>query len=243
MKAAQIEQPRAQQTMPTTPTPTTPQRSDPEPSEGRKNYFVHLRNDVLAMIPPSARTFLSVGCGTGRTEAELIKQGFHVTGIELDPVAAAAARENGLDMLQGDVNEISTQLADRNFDCLLYADVLEHIVDPVPILREHVARLVPGGCAIISVPNFRHHTVLRQLFLHGHIRYTDAGIFDTTHVRITTRRLIQEWFTHVGLTTDAIDYRLWRTRETACNAITLGLLKEFLAFQVILRGIKPGGTP
>ncbi|MDQ7012435.1 MAG: class I SAM-dependent methyltransferase [Planctomycetota bacterium] len=242
MSATQIKQPRAPRTMPT-PTTTPPTTTDPAPSEGRKKYFVHLRTDVLAMIPDSARTFLSVGCGSGRTEAELIKRGFTVTGIELDPVAAAAARDNGLDMLEGDVNQINAQLADRSFDCLLYADVLEHIVDPVPILREHVARLTPGGCAIISVPNFRHHTVLRQLFLHGHIRYTDAGIFDTTHVRITTRRLIQEWFTDVGLTTDAIDYRLWRSRERVCNALTLGLFREFLAYQVILRGIKPRGAP
>ncbi len=239
MTTTQLNQSQTAPIMPTQPTtPTT----DPEPSEGRKKYFIHLRTDVLAMIPDSARTFLSVGCGSGRTEAELIKRGLTVTGIELDPVAAALARDNGLDMLEGDVNHVNTQLADRSFDCLLYADVLEHIVDPITILREHVARLNPGGCAIISVPNFRHHTVLRQLFLQGHIRYTDAGIFDRTHVRITTRRLIQEWFSDVGLTTDAIDYRLWRKREETINTLTLGLCREFLAYQVILRGVKSGGT-
>lgn len=213
----------------------------PALSDGKKNYFTHLRTDVLAMVPDGARSFLSVGCGSGRTEAELVKRGCSVTGIELDPGAAQVARENGLQMLEGDVGQINAQLADLRFDCLLYADVLEHIADPVAVLREHVARLVPGGCAIVSVPNFRHYTVLAALFVRGHVEYVDAGIFDRTHLRLTTRKMIQEWFGEVGLQTDAVDYRLWRRREEYLSAATLGLFKEFLAYQVILRGIKPGG--
>lgn len=219
-----------------------PAAADPAaPSEGKKNYFTHLRADVLAMVPEQARSFLSVGCGSGRTEAELVKRGCRVTGIELDPGAAEVARENGLEMLEGDVGHINAQLADRRFDCLLYADVLEHIADPVAVLREHVARLVPGGCAIVSVPNFRHYTVFAALFLRGQVEYADAGIFDRTHLRLTTRKMVQQWFGEIGLRTDAVDYRLWRRREAYLSAATLGLFREFLAYQVILRGIKPGG--
>lgn len=210
-------------------------------SFGKRHYFVHLRTDVLAMVPGSARSFLSVGCGSGRTEAELIKRGCRVTGIELDPQAAEAARGNGLEVLTGDVNQINADLAGRSFDCLIYADVLEHIADPVAVLRSHAALLAPGGCAIVSVPNFRHLSVFKQLFLQGHIRYTDAGIFDRTHLRITTRRMIEEWFREVGLTTDATELRLWRKRDELLNTCTLGLFREFLAYQAILRGIKPGG--
>ncbi len=211
----------------------------PEPSEGRKKYFTHCRTDILAMIPDAARSFLSVGCGGGYTEAELVKKGYSVTGIELDPDAAAVARNNGLTMLEGDVNAINEQLEGMHFDCLIYADVLEHIADPVSVLQGHVARLNPGGSAIISVPNFRCYKVFKQLFIDGHIRYADAGIFDITHVRITTRKMIEEWFGLVGLQTDAIDYRLWRRKEKYISYLTLGLFKEFLASQVILRGIKP----
>ncbi|QKK07442.1 MAG: class I SAM-dependent methyltransferase [Planctomycetota bacterium] len=219
----------------------TPSRIDPAPSEGRQRYFVHLRTDVLALVPESAVSVLSVGCGSGRTEAELVRRGCRVTGIEMDRDAAAAASEQGLEMLTGDVNEIGARLADRQFDCLLYADVLEHIADPVAVLREHVSKLNPGGCVIISVPNFRHLSVLSALFLRGHVRYVDSGIFDRTHLRLTTRKMVEEWFGEVGLRTDAVDYRLWRRRGEALSMLTLGLFKEFLAYQVILRGVKPGG--
>ncbi len=236
MRTAQLTEPT---TMPE-PTDNTP-ADIAATSDGKRNYFVHLRTDVLAMIPESARSILSVGCGSGRTEAELVKRGCRVTGIELDEDAAEAARGHGLDMLTGDVNQINARLADRRFDCLLYADVLEHIADPVAILREHVARLNPGGCVIVSVPNFRHHSVFRQLFLQGHIRYTDAGIFDRTHLRITTRRMVEEWFGVVGLRTDKVNYRLWRRRNELLDTCTLRLFREFLAYQVILRGVKSGG--
>lgn len=208
----------------------------------RTKYFTHLRTDILAMIPADAETFLSVGCGSGRTEAELIGRGCRVTGIELDPGAAAEAASAGLEIMEGDVNEINARLAGRTFDCLIYADVLEHIADPVAVLGSHVPLLVPGGSAIVSVPNFRHYSVLRQLFVDGHVRYTDAGIFDRTHLRITTRKMIQAWFGEVGLETDLIDYRIWRRREKYLSAAALHLFREFFASQVILRGRTRGGS-
>lgn len=204
----------------------------------RDRYFTHLRTDVLAMIPAGARSFLSVGCGSGRTEAELVGRGCRVTGIELDAGAAAAARERGLEMLDGDASEIDAQLAGRRFDCLIYADVLEHIADPVAVLRRHVALLAPGGCAVVSVPNFRHYSVFRDLFLRGHVRYADAGIFDRTHLRVTTRRMVEEWFAEVGLVADAADYRIWRRRDAYISGALLGLFREFIAGQVILRGVR-----
>ncbi|HZW11190.1 MAG TPA: methyltransferase domain-containing protein [Phycisphaerales bacterium] len=206
---------------------------------GQAKYFTHLREDVLGMVPANARAFLSVGCGSGRTEAELVKRGCSVTGIELMPGAAGAAREHGLEVLEGDVSEMTPRLAGRAFDCLIYADVLEHLADPVAVLRQHVPLLRPGGCAIVSVPNFRHHSVFRALFLHGHIRYVDAGIFDYSHLRITTRKMVAEWFGEVGLRPDMTRYNLWRRREKVVSAALLGSCREFLASQVVLRGIKP----
>lgn len=206
-----------------------------------QNYFTHLRTDVLAMIPETAHTFLSVGCGSGRTEGELVKKGARVVGIEIDHEAAAEARDRGLEILEGDATEISCTLGEQQFDCLIYADVLEHIADPVALMRTHIGSLAPGGCAIVSVPNFRNLYVFRQLFLHGHIRYQDSGILDRTHLRITTRKMVLEWFDEVGLSCDLVDYRIWTRRERAIVRASLGLLREFFAAQVVLRGIKPPG--
>jgi SAM-dependent methyltransferase len=60
------------------------------------SYYDWVRPDVLAAVPPDAKTVLSVGCAAGRTEAELVKRGMKVVGVEINPDAAKIARQRGL---------------------------------------------------------------------------------------------------------------------------------------------------
>lgn len=199
------------------------------------SYFEHFRSDVLAMIPDDARTFLSIGCGAGRTEHELVRRGHTVVGVEPSD-AADVASQRGIEVLRCDAASASTHLSDRVFDCMIYADVLEHVQDPAAILMDHVAMLRPGGSVIVSVPNFRHYSVLHAIFFRGIVPYTDSGIFDDTHLRITTRRSVEGWFAAVGLDVSRHDFRLSRRRDRYVNVATAGVLQEFLARQVIVVG-------
>jgi methionine biosynthesis protein MetW len=205
------------------------------------SYFGRLRRDILAQVPKSTKHVLSVGCGAGLTEAELVRNGITVCGIEMNSDAAAMARKQGLDVFNGDVADASQWLSDREFDCVIYADVLEHIVDPVAIIRSHVGNLKTSGVAIISVPNFRHYNVFVQLFIQGRVTYADAGILDRTHVRITTRKLVEEWCRELGLELVSATYEMWR-RERWLSALTCGMLREFLARQIIIVAQKTRGS-
>jgi SAM-dependent methyltransferase len=205
---------------------------------GDNGYFSHLRTDVLAVIPSDASTILSVGCGSGRTEGELVKAGKQVYGIEQNEHAAAQAREAGIRVIVGDACSDGTLPEGVTFDCLIYADVLEHIADPVAVLRRHVSLLRPGGTVVVSVPNFRHYAVFMQLFVQGHIRYTDAGIFDRTHLRITTRKMVEGWFREVGVSPAERRHTFSRRRDQALSMLSLGTAKEFLARQVLITGRK-----
>jgi 16S rRNA A1518/A1519 N6-dimethyltransferase RsmA/KsgA/DIM1 with predicted DNA glycosylase/AP lyase activity len=53
-------------------------------------YYGHFRGSILEHVPTEARRVLSVGCGEGVTEAELVKRGAEVVGIELNNEAAVA---------------------------------------------------------------------------------------------------------------------------------------------------------
>lgn len=199
------------------------------------DYFGHLRTDVLAMVPADACDILSLGCGGGRTEAELVREGKKVVGIEPFELAAKAAAARGLEVINGDATKTLDALAGRIFDCLIYADVLEHIVDPEAILHAHLKHLRPGGTIIISVPNFRHFSVFQALFLKGFPPYTDAGIFDRTHVRLTTRRLVEQWLTVKNCVPDEVNYRIGGRRYKLLSYASVGFLREFLASQIIVR--------
>jgi hypothetical protein len=89
---------------------------------------------------------------------------------------------------------------------------------------------------IVSVPNFRYCDVFWHLFVLGHVRYGDSGLFDRTHLRITTRRMVEEWFTSVGVAVKKIDLRVARFRDRLLTLLTLGLFREFFAYQVIVVG-------
>jgi SAM-dependent methyltransferase len=77
------------------------------------------------------------------------------------------------------------------FDVVLYADVLEHLVDPLSELKKAAQFLAPDGVMIISVPNVAHWSV-RVNMLRGRFNYAPTGIMDATHLRwFTSRTLLQ----------------------------------------------------
>jgi len=197
-------------------------------------YIELFRSDVIAAVPSTANNVLSVGCGTGLTEAELVKQGMKVVGVEINHEAASIARQRGLTILEGDASEVDTAIAGEFYDCILYADVLEHLQDPVAVIKRHIEHLKPSGTVYVSVPNFRHYSVFWQLFVRGHVHYRKAGILDSTHLRITTRRSVVEWVEMVGLVVTSYGYSIPGRRNRLISACLFGLAREFIATQVFL---------
>ncbi|MGB2809079.1 MAG: class I SAM-dependent methyltransferase [Sedimentisphaerales bacterium] len=201
-------------------------------------YVEWLRNDVVSAVPSDAECVLSVGCGTGFTEAELVKRSIRVIGIEINHSAARIARQRGLTVLEGDVSEIDVDVAGELYDCLIYADILEHLPDPVAVLKRHVKCLKPNGIVYVSIPNFRHYSVFWQLFVRGHVNYVDAGILDCTHLRMTTRKMVLEWFEQAGLNLVQWKYLNNRKKAKLISACFLWLAQEFTAVQIGVIGKK-----
>jgi SAM-dependent methyltransferase len=80
------------------------------------------------------------------------RRGWRVLGIERDERAAETARRAlGLEIVAVPVEELPR---DARFDLIIMFHVLEHVGDPVPLLRECAKRLNPGGRLIVNVPNF-----------------------------------------------------------------------------------------
>ncbi len=204
-------------------------------------YYEWLQGDAIAAVPSTARRVLSVGCAAGRTEEVLIKKGIEVVGVELNPKAAEIARERGLTVLEGDASEIDVAIPGALYDCIIYADVLEHLPDPLVVLKRHLKSLKPGGIVYITIPNFRHYSIFWQLFVRGRIRYEEAGILDSTHLRMTTRKMVLDWFDQVGLGVMSCSYSIWRRRYKLLSACLFGLAREFIAPQIVLIARKPDG--
>ncbi|HEU4402566.1 MAG TPA: glycosyltransferase, partial [Candidatus Polarisedimenticolia bacterium] len=167
-------------------------------------YFRHCREEVLAVIPETARAVLDAGCGAGALGARLRRrQPCEVWGIECDPDAAAAAR-GALDrVLEAPVTAAAETLPAGHFDCLVLADLLEHLPDPWGTLRALGRSLAPGATVVISLPNLQHGDVVRDL-LRGRFTYVPAGILDQTHLRFFTRRSALELVRQAGLEVERV---------------------------------------
>ncbi len=169
-------------------------------------YYGYARPEVLELIPLTARRVLDLGCGVGRLgEALRRRQPAEVVGVELDPAAAALARERLDRVVGGDIEQVEPGFSPGSFDAIVCGDILEHLRDPDRLLRRARSWLAADGRLIASIPNARHHSVVRSL-LEGNWTYESAGLLDRTHLRFFTRREVEKLFYRAGF---AIDDLRW----------------------------------
>jgi SAM-dependent methyltransferase len=158
----------------------------------RNAAYTTARADIVDMIPASANQILDVGCSNGAIGRALkaMATSRSVCGIEYDAEFARQAASDLDYVVHGDLNILDWDAAfgERRFDCMIFADVLEHLVSPQQCLQQAKRFLLPGGIIVVSLPNIRHLSALNAIFLHGNFPQRDRGIFDRTHLRWFTMR-------------------------------------------------------
>jgi 2-polyprenyl-3-methyl-5-hydroxy-6-metoxy-1,4-benzoquinol methylase len=151
---------------------------------------------MLGMIGHAKRV-IEFGCGPGHVTKVMQERGCRVTGLEIDPEAARQAERYAEKVLvvDLDLDDFAAKLSGEDFDVALFGDVLEHVRDPLALLRSARALLRGGGYVVVSVPNIAHVDV-RLALLSGRFDYGDWGLLDDTHLRFFTRasfeRLVHE---------------------------------------------------
>ncbi len=146
----------------------------------------------LQMIPESCR-ILEIGCATGHLSEYLINEKkCRVTGVESDPDQAAVARQRGLEMISGNIDDPAVQAEldslvtdSQPFDVVFMSQVIEHIAEPEAVLVKIRDWLAEDGMLVISTCNIAHWKCRLRL-LRGKWEYEDYGIFDRGHLRFFT---------------------------------------------------------
>jgi SAM-dependent methyltransferase len=109
---------------------------------------------VTAMYMPAPRDgarLLDVGCGSGEALSKMRRLGWDVEGVDVDPMAVETARAKGLEVRLGDLP--SQRYPDNWFDAIYLSHVIEHVHDPVGLLRECRRILKVGGRLVAITPN------------------------------------------------------------------------------------------
>jgi 2-polyprenyl-3-methyl-5-hydroxy-6-metoxy-1,4-benzoquinol methylase len=208
--------------------------------------YIGFREDIACLVPCSAKRILDIGCSIGAAGGLLKERNSaYVCGIEMDESMARMARLKLDKVITGDVEQLDLrkELNDGQFDCIICADILEHLKEPWRLLRTIRTFLSDNGVVIASIPNIRHFTTIRSLLFDGYWPYRERGIHDKSHLRFFALRNIKEMFQDSGLTIVKVvrKYRLIE-RPHRLNKISrwfaVPLLRDLLAFQYLIVAIK-----
>jgi len=205
-------------------------------SKWDKSYYEKCRNDVLELIPRRCKRLLSVGCGCGATEAQLMQRGVQVVGVPLDPIIAESAKTRGLHIVPPDFRRAKSALAGETFDCILFVDVLQHLPHPEETLAEFADLLDEDGHVIAAVPNFKYMKYFCENIRQGRVGL-NASSFDKTRLHFTTPKMMTEWFRRSSLRTVTVKYNV-QPRFSSLAGASFGLLSRYLAPEMLFVATK-----
>lgn len=211
--------------------------------------YVGLRDDVFNLVPDNINKVLDIGCSTGALGGQIKRKNNNaeVVGIETDKQMAKVAKEKMDRVIIGDIERINLidYFQPNYFDCIIFADVLEHLKDPWAILKDFTNYLTDSGFIITSIPNVRHYTTIINL-VKGYWPYRERGIHDKTHLRFFTLKNIKEMFQNAGLKIVRIErnYRIIE-RPHKFNRFSKYFafypFKDFVTFQYLMVSKKKKG--
>jgi SAM-dependent methyltransferase len=145
----------------------------------RNHWWWRVREQILldTIAPllrgvPKAR-ILDVGCGAGLFFDALQRFG-QVEGIESDRMAVQNAGKWRNVIHQGELNGSFTPM--QPYHLILLLDVLEHVSQPVEVLRHAAAHLHSGGKILITVPAFNWLWTAHDDVNHHLKRYSAAAM-------------------------------------------------------------------
>jgi methionine biosynthesis protein MetW len=204
--------------------------------------YIGPRNDILALIPKQVQSVLDIGCSTGKLGQQLKqRKNIQVIGIEINQTMAEIAKSILDKVIIADVEKMlfDDYFSSDYFDCIIFADILEHLTDPWTVLMHATKFLSKTGLIIASIPNIKHYTTVIDLVFKGIWPYRERGLHDKTHLRFFTLKTITEMFNNCNLKITNIQrkYRIIERPHPYNNYskyLALPILKDFLTFQYLV---------
>ena len=146
--------------------PTLVPLSNPYEAAG-EDYFVGRAHDPVRKIMLgeefAAQTerllngrrgiILEAACGKGEFLRGAINRGWKARGVEMTEYFAAIARDHGIDVETAPIEDSRYLEESNTCDAIFMLAMLEHLYDPLVMLRKANSILVPDGIALINVPN------------------------------------------------------------------------------------------
>ena len=132
---------------------------------------------ILHHIPASRLRgrLLDIGAGSGILIEQAKKLGFEAMGVEPSIELQTRAVQHGLNVHLGVLPHIDIR---GPFDIITVVDVIEHVSDPIGLLRQARELLAPDGLLLVTTPDRGSVAALLMGWKWWHYRVAHIGYFD-----------------------------------------------------------------
>lgn len=139
------------------------------------SYFISKLNlGLVEKFLKKGSKVLDVGCDIGLNIRHLNENGYQSKGVEISSIGSRIANEIiGVEVENIELKDFNSQ---EKFEGVMLMDVLEHLYDPIAVLKEINNRLNNEGIIFINVPHhagissrwkkFMHKIKLKKSFKH-----------------------------------------------------------------------------
>lgn len=113
-----------------------------------------LREYITTLVPTNVDTILDVGCGSAWVAKTFLSKGKTVYSLD----ASTTDPGKALSLYPSDkhfgvaADAFALPFDDNSFDCIIAAEIIEHVTDPQKFVHELHRVVRPGGVLIISTP-------------------------------------------------------------------------------------------
>jgi 2-polyprenyl-3-methyl-5-hydroxy-6-metoxy-1,4-benzoquinol methylase len=155
---------------------------------------------------PNQSLVLDIGCSSGNFGKVLINdKKCIVDGIEINTTDAKRASKILRKVWVKDIEKDKLDYLNDKYDVIYLGDVIEHLVDPISVLKNIKKYLSKKGFILFSIPNMGYLEVRLDL-LRGEFEYTETGLLDKTHLHFYTQNEIFRIFNESGFNITNLDF-------------------------------------
>lgn len=162
---------------------------------GKYDFDLELYNEnplawIARTVTESARV-LEFGPANGRLTRFLKEEkNCRIDIVEIDEESGKDASKYAINAFlgseQGDIEKYYWLETQEKYDFIIFADVLEHLINPWEVLKRCKAIIKQDGKILTSIPNVAHNSIIVDL-MNDRFKYHPTGLLDNTHLRFFTR--------------------------------------------------------
>lgn len=166
-----------------------------------KKYGLSPTQQEIIKIVGQNKTILEIGPSTGYMTNVFLDNGCIVDVVETDKQAIKKIPKSVRKKINQSIDDAVLAL---DYDFIIMADVLEHLVLPSQILKKLLQISSANTKLIISLPNVACWAMRKQLFFSGDFEYQENGLLDKTHLHFYTVNTLPKLLKETGWHVDSI---------------------------------------